>query len=69
VIEIRTTAYQPPPAILLTLPLAAVGAFGALSVFDMPLGIFAFIGLIMLATMLLTLVVMPVVYTLFPRTG
>jgi hydrophobe/amphiphile efflux-1 (HAE1) family protein len=40
-----------PFTILLTLPLALVGAFGALWAFQMPFGIVAFIGLIMLVGM------------------
>ncbi len=40
-----------PLTILLTLPLAGVGAFGALWLFNMSLNIFSFIGLIMLVGM------------------
>ncbi|MFP4447041.1 MAG: efflux RND transporter permease subunit, partial [Desulfosudaceae bacterium] len=37
-----------PFTILMTLPLAGVGAFGALALFDMTINIFSFIGIIML---------------------
>jgi multidrug efflux pump subunit AcrB len=51
VLSAQFESFLQPLVILLTLPLAAVGAFGALYALDMPLGIFAFIGLIMLAGM------------------
>lgn len=51
VLAAQFESFLHPLTILMTLPLALVGAFGALWVFEMPFGIVAFIGLIMLVGM------------------
>ena len=51
VLSAQFESFLHPLVILLTLPLALVGAFGALWLFNMPFGIVAFIGLIMLMGM------------------
>ncbi len=52
-----------PFTMLLTLPLAMVGAFGALWALDMPFGIVAFIGLIMLTGMATKNAILMIDYT------
>lgn len=52
-----------PFTMLLTLPLAMVGAFGALWALDMPFGIVAFIGLIMLSGMATKNAILMIDYT------
>ncbi|MCF8062429.1 MAG: efflux RND transporter permease subunit [Deltaproteobacteria bacterium] len=52
-----------PLTMLLTLPLAMVGAFGALWAFDMPFGIVSFIGLIMLTGMATKNAILMIDYT------
>ncbi|MEG6552648.1 efflux RND transporter permease subunit, partial [Desulfocurvibacter africanus] len=51
VLAAQFESFVNPLIILTALPLAGVGAAGALWLLDMPLGIYAFIGLIMLAGM------------------
>jgi hydrophobe/amphiphile efflux-1 (HAE1) family protein len=63
VLSAQFESFLQPLVILLTLPLAAVGAFGALYLLDMPFGIFAFIGLIMLAGMATKNAILMIDYT------
>jgi len=53
-----------PFTILLALPLAAVGAFGSLWVLDMPMSVYAFIGLIMLLGLVTKNAILLVDYTI-----
>jgi multidrug efflux pump len=63
VLSAQFESFAQPWIILLTLPLAAVGAFAALFALDMPFGIFAFLGLIMLAGMATKNAILMVDYT------
>jgi hydrophobe/amphiphile efflux-1 (HAE1) family protein len=63
VLAAQFESFLHPFNILLTLPLAVVGAFGALWVFDMPFGIVAFIGLIMLVGMATKNAILMIDYT------
>jgi multidrug efflux pump subunit AcrB len=63
VLAAQFESFLHPFTILLTLPLAVVGAFGALWAFDMPFGIVAFIGLIMLVGMATKNAILMIDYT------
>jgi len=63
VLAAQFESFLQPLVILLTLPLAAVGAFAALDLLDMPLGIYAYIGLIMLAGMATKNAILMIAYT------
>jgi len=63
VLAAQFESFLHPFTILLTLPLAVVGAFGALWVLDMPFGIVAFIGLIMLVGMATKNAILMIDYT------
>jgi len=63
ILSAQFESFYHPFTILLTLPLASVGAFGALWVFGMPFGIVAFIGVIMLVGMATKNAILMVDYT------